>query len=69
MKNNRLTMEQYLTLISPNYLQEYLRTVGMSWTTIAFKLEQRKEFSLEDFEYYVVASSLYSSKIEGNTLL
>jgi len=61
-------MEQYLTLISPNYLQEYLRTVGWSWTTIAFKLEQRKEFSLEDFEYYVVASSLYSSKIEGNTL-
>src|ERR1017187_4156822 len=26
------------------------------------------EISIEDFEYYIVASSLFSSKIEGNSL-
>ncbi len=32
------------------------------------KLHSKSDFTAEDFEYYLIASSLYSSKIEGNTL-
>ncbi|NUM30907.1 MAG: Fic family protein [Bacteroidetes bacterium] len=32
------------------------------------KLRSNSSFTTEDFEYYIIASSLYSSKIEGNTL-
>jgi len=57
-----------LKLISTEYLEEYSNKVGVDLFEIFNKLEIKNQFSFEDFEYYIISSSLYSSKIEGNTL-
>lgn len=55
-----------LKLISPKYFNEYSSKCGVLY--MLKKLRSKLEFTSEDFEYYIIASSLYSSKIEGNTL-
>ena len=61
-------MKENLKLISTEYLEEYSNKVGVDLFEIFNKLEIKNQFSFEDFEYYIISSSLYSSKIEGNTL-
>ena len=61
-------MANQLKLISPAYLDEYSSKVDMDWSEVANTLQAKTQFSIEDFEYYIISSSLYSSKIEGNTL-
>ncbi|HPW66406.1 MAG TPA: Fic family protein [Salinivirgaceae bacterium] len=61
-------MEKRLKLISVEYLQEYSNLVEVDWFDAVNMLKAKTQFSLEDFEYYIIASSLYSSNIEGNTL-
>ena len=61
-------MGKHLKLISIEYLQEYSNKVKVDWFDVFNKLKAKTQFSLEDFEYYIISSSLYSSKIEGNTL-
>lgn len=61
-------MNTRLKLISPGYLDEYTRDSPIGWAEVANKLKVRANFSVEDFNYYIIASSLFSSKIEGNTL-
>jgi Fic family protein len=62
---NKIYMES-LKLISSKYFNEYSSKCGVLY--MLKKLRSKLEFTSEDFEYYVIASSLYSSKIEGNTL-
>lgn len=61
-------MEKHLTLLSAEYLQEYTDKTEVDWVEVFNKLKEKTQFPLEDFEYYFISSSLYSSKIEGNTL-
>jgi len=61
-------MGKHLKLISTEYLKEYSNKVKVDWFEVFNKLKAKTQFSLEDFEYYIISSSLYSSKIEGNTL-
>jgi len=61
-------MGKQFKIISATYLQEYSEKVNLDWLEVSNKLKIKTEFSLEDFEYYIISSSLYSSKIEGNTL-
>ena len=57
-----------LQFISSEYLKAYSSKNDIDWRSAAAKLRSKAEFTAEDFEYYLIASSLYSSKIEGNTL-
>ena len=61
-------MGKHLKLVSSDYLQLYSSQVNVDWLEIFNTLKTKTKFTLEDFEYYIIASSLYSSKIEGNTL-
>jgi Fic family protein len=61
-------MGKHLKLISPEYLNLYSDKLNTNWMEVFNKLKSKTAFTLEDFEYYIIASSLYSSKIEGNTL-
>lgn len=61
-------MGKHLKLISSEYLKEYSDKVNIDWFEVFNKLTSKTNFTLEDFEYYIISSSLYSSKIEGNTL-
>ena len=57
-----------LKLISTDYFREYSTKFKVDWRSISKKLQNKSEFTSDDFEYYLIASSLFSSKIEGNTL-
>lgn len=61
-------MGKHLKLISVEYLQEYSNVLSIDLFDTVNKLKAKAGFSIEDFEYYIIASSLYSSKIEGNSL-
>jgi len=61
-------MERHLKFISSEYLDSYSATSKIDWLEVFDKLKFKSNFTAEDFEYYLIASSLYSSKIEGNTL-
>ncbi len=61
-------MSKHLKFITSEYLDEYSKKVSVDWLDVFNSLRSKTEFTLEDFEYYIIASSLYSSKIEGNTL-
>ena len=61
-------MGKHLKLISAEYLQEYSNKVKVDWFEVFNKFKAKAQFSIEDFEYCIISSSLYSSKIEGNTL-
>ena len=61
-------MGKHLKFISSGYLEIYLSKCKIDWLEAFHKLISKSDFTTEDFEYYLIASSLYSSKIEGNTL-
>jgi len=46
----------------------YTKHGNTEWENLIGMLSAKSDFTNEDFEYYLIASSLYSSKIEGNTL-
>lgn len=57
-----------LTFISPNHFSSYSEACLIDLDLKISELKSNKNISIEDFEYYLINSSLYSSKIEGNTL-
>ena len=61
-------MASLLNLISPEFLEKYLANCEINWQEVVGTLPRATGFTAEDFEYYLIASSLYSSKIEGNSL-
>jgi Fic family protein len=61
-------MGKHLKFISSDYLETYTSECKTDWLGVFHKLRSKTGFTTEDFEYYLIASSLYSSKIEGNTL-
>jgi len=61
-------MGKHLKFISSEYLDSYSSNCKIDWLDVLHKLRSKSSFTTEDFEYYIIASSLYSSKIEGNTL-
>lgn len=61
-------MAKPLQLLSPDYLAPYTQQCHVNWLAAFQNLRSKANFGVEDFEYYLIASSLYSSKIEGNTL-
>lgn len=61
-------MKKDLKFIAAEYLDLYSSTCEIDWLEMLNKLSSKSNFTAEDFEYYLIASSLYSSKIEGNTL-
>ncbi len=61
-------MELNYKLISAEYLTGYIAKANIDREKVTLLLHEKSNFTIEDFEYYIIASSLYSSKIEGNTL-
>lgn len=61
-------MGKHLKFISAEYLDTYSFECKIDWLEVFHTLRSKSSFTTEDFEYYLIASSLYSSKIEGNTL-
>jgi Fic family protein len=61
-------MGKRLALLSPAYLNAYTQACNINWLDVFRRLRGKDVFSTDDFIYYLLASSLYSSKIEGNTL-
>lgn len=61
-------MAKHLKFISSGYLDRYSSKCKIDWLGVFHKLRSKSAFTPDDFEYYLIASSLYSSKIEGNTL-
>lgn len=61
-------MDKQLLLISSDYKKAYLEACPITLPDAVQKLQEKSAFTAEDFEYYLINSSLYSSKIEGNTL-
>lgn len=61
-------MPSRLTLISPEFIEQYSKTCPINWSAVIRNLKTRSTYTTEDFEYYIIASSLFSSKIEGNSL-
>jgi hypothetical protein len=61
-------MGKHLKFISSEYLDRYSSKCKIDWLEVFHKLRSKSRYTTEDFEYYLIASSLYSSKIEGNTL-
>jgi Fic family protein len=61
-------MSQPFQLISSDYLTEYTNQAKVDWAQVLTRFSIKEKITPEDFEYYLIASSLYSSKIEGNTL-
>jgi len=58
-----------MLLISNTYFDEYNSSIELDSIKISTFLKQRNEnLKQEDFYFYAIASSLYSSKIEGNSL-
>lgn len=55
-------------LISSDFLSSYLADTSIDWPRVEGALSGNTGATPEDFTYYLTASSLYSSKIEGNTL-
>ncbi len=57
-----------LKFIDSSYLQQYNDANNIDWAELSIRLNKTPEYTEQDFEYYIVSSSLFSSKIEGNTL-
>lgn len=49
-------MGKHLKLISVEYLQEYSNKVKVDWSEVFNKLKSKNQFSIEDFEYYIIIS-------------
>lgn len=61
-------MGKHLKFISAEFINTYSAKCKIDWQSVSYQLRAKSSFSTDDFEYYLIASSLYSSKIEGNTL-
>lgn len=61
-------MGKPLEMISADYLEAYAESCETKGLLKLQGVGLKTEFTAEDFEYYLIAASLYSSKIEGNTL-
>ncbi|NIJ51883.1 Fic family protein [Dyadobacter arcticus] len=59
-------MRKQLELLTDRYLEDYRKLINAA--LILPSLNLQKEFTAKDFEYYLQASSVYSSNIEGNTI-
>ncbi|WP_439583935.1 Fic family protein [Dyadobacter bucti] len=59
-------MKQQLKILTDEFLGSYTKTIDPGLLLPALQLV--KEFTSKDFEYYLQASSVYSSNIEGNTI-
>jgi len=57
-----------LKLISAEYFEAYSKTLDIDWVSIFDRLKEKTQFTVGDFEYYIISSALFSSKIEGNPL-
>lgn len=60
-------MPYSLKLIRSDYFQQYANFAKIDGRKISYKLH-KKLLEAKDFEFYLLSSSLYSSKIEGNSL-
>ncbi len=61
-------MANRLTFISPAYIDQYSKSCSLQWRLVSGNLNSRSDYTVSDFEYYFIASSVFSSKIEGNSL-
>jgi Fic family protein len=61
-------MPQALNLISVQYIEAYSKALKIDLLKAIRRLNTDKTFSKTDFEHYIIASSVFSSRIEGNTL-
>jgi Fic family protein len=61
-------MAKGLQLLSSKYLTEYSVRVALDWMKVYRSLTLKKEFTAEDFSFYLITASVESSRIEGNTL-
>jgi Fic family protein len=61
-------MGKHLKFMSAEYIETYSSKCKIDWYEVSHNLRSKSVFTAEDFEYYLIASSLYSSKIEGNSL-
>ncbi len=61
-------MSDKLKLISSDYLKSYSSAAEVDWKKLAVTLRSKTEIAKQDFEFYAIASSVFSSKIEGNSL-
>jgi hypothetical protein len=53
------TMGKNLKIISSEYLEEYSSQSNLDWLSVSDKLKSKSNFTTEDFEYYIIASSLF----------
>ena len=61
-------MKPQLSLISSQYLSGYIQGLKVDLSQAWKKMQERAPVTSDDFQYYIIASSLFSSKIEGNSL-
>jgi Fic family protein len=61
-------MGKHLKLIVSKYFSPYTEKLDINIFENFNNLKTKNSFKIEDFEYYIISSSLYSSKIEGNQL-
>ena len=61
-------MVEGLQLISFSYFDDFKKGIENSFSINQLQEKNTKEITAEDFEHYLISSSLYSSKIEGNSL-
>lgn len=61
-------MAKQLTLISSGFREQYSVNSSIEWLSVSRTLKKRTDYTVKDFEYYIIASSVFSSKIEGNSL-
>jgi len=61
-------MKSQLSLISSSFLPGYSLGLQIDLAEAWKKNDERILITSDDFQYYVIASSLFSSKIEGNSL-
>jgi hypothetical protein len=52
-------MGKNLKIISSEYLEEYSSQSNLDWLSVSDKLKSKSNFTTEDFEYYIIASSLF----------
>jgi len=61
-------MGKEFNLLSAQYLDAYSKALKLDLSKAAKKLNAKKDFTKEDFDHYIIASSVFSSRIEGNSL-
>lgn len=61
-------MPKHLTMLSSEYIEQYSNACMVDWAVLFRNLKKRSAYTVEYFEHYIIASSVFSSKIEGNSL-